>query len=240
MFAENLVEVKVKNNKTIGIFFMLIASTCQILMSIFSKQVYKNNPYLTGFDLVFANSCVLLPFYSYVAVKRKVNVFWLATSSNLLILSLRVLLGVIGTLLLFWSFKFSSISQAILVYNTNPLIVILLGAFLLCEGIRISEFLLMLGAFAGVILISSVKQIDGGDLKSYGVQIAFLAAFIDGIGFICMRKINEKAKIHWLISPFYLSCGFFLVMPLNFLSDLVNFNKYSILDVFLLLLLSIF
>lgn len=114
---------------------MLIASTCQILMSIFSKTAYTRSSYLTGFDLLLANSCVLLPFYSYVAVKRKVNVFYLVTNSNMMILTLRVLLGVTGTLLLFWSFKFASIGEAILVYNTNPLIVILLGACILCEGI---------------------------------------------------------------------------------------------------------
>ena len=72
-----------------------------------------------------------------------------------------MILGVTGTLLLFWSFKFASIGEAILVYNTNPLIVILLGACILCEGIRISELLLMIGAFGGVILISSVKNIEG-------------------------------------------------------------------------------
>lgn len=43
----------------------------------------------------------------------------------------------------------------------------------------------MIGAFAGVILISSVKKIDG-EVRFYGVEIAFIAAIVDGCGFICM------------------------------------------------------
>lgn len=74
----------------------------------------------------------------------------------------------------------------------------------------------MIGAFAGVILISSVKKIDG-EVRFYGVEIAFIAAIVDGCGFICMRKINEKAKVHWLIAPFYLSCGLFALSLFGFI-----------------------
>jgi len=92
-------------------------------------------------------------------VKRKVNVFKIVSGTNLVILILRVLLGVTGTLLLYYSFKYASIGEVILVYNINPLIVILLGACILCEPLKLIDLILVLGAFAGVFMISHVNSV---------------------------------------------------------------------------------
>ena len=190
---------------------------------------------------MFANSALLVPVYSYLAVKKKVNVFNLVSSSNFFLLTLWVLFGVSGTLLLFYSFKYASIGEAILVYNINPLIVILLGGIILCERIWIFEFLLVIGAFIGVFLISHVTKIEG-DVRIMGIYIALAAAFTDGCSFVFMRKLNEKEKIHWLISPFYLSSGYFVYSICSYImfSGTLNIFKYTTMDIFLLTLLSIF
>ena len=220
---------------------MFLTAFSQICLSISSKFAYKNSSYLTGFDLLFANSVLLVPIYSYLAIKRKVSVFNLATKSNTLLLTLRVLFGVSGTLLLFYSFKYASIGEAILVYNINPLIVIILGGCILCESVRVIEIILVVGAFVGVFMISHVTKIEG-DARIMGIYIALCAAFTDGCSFVFMRKLNEKEKIHWLISPFYLSSGYFVYSVFSYImfSGTLNIFKYTTLDIFLLLLLSIF
>ncbi len=68
----------------------------------------------------------------------------------------------LGALFFFMCVKYIPIGEAVLIYTTNPLIVVLLAWVFLKEEITKTQVLFILGAFAGIILISDL----GGEAQN--------------------------------------------------------------------------
>jgi len=82
-------------------------------------------------------------------------------------------------LLLFASYRHASISVATTVYNTQPFMLLGLGALFLGEKITVQKLFWLMVAFGGVVLIVQAKPEHGTLSGSYGIGIllALAAAF---------------------------------------------------------------
>ncbi|MGW3206576.1 DMT family transporter [Streptomyces sp. NPDC001135] len=110
-------------------------------------------------------------------------------------LGLAVLGGVFivfNWVLLFQSYRNTSISVATVVYHTQPFYVVLLGALLFRERLTAAKAGWIAVAFAGLVLVSGVTPGDFASGGSYltGIGQALLAALLYGLSTLVTKRIT--------------------------------------------------
>ncbi|MEV6942281.1 DMT family transporter [Streptomyces sp. NPDC051172] len=114
---------------------------------------------------------------------------------------------------LFESYRNTSISVATVVYHTQPLYVVLLGALLFRERLTAAKVGWIALAFAGLILVSGVTPSDFTSGGSYlkGVGQALLAALLYGLSTLVTKRITG-VRPH-LIALVQVLVGISLLLP---------------------------
>lgn len=82
----------------------------------------------------------------------------------------------INWILLFESYRYTTVSTATLSYYMAPVFVILASPFVVKEKLTIGKFLCILAAFAGMVLISGVLTEPGEGVTLYGICLGLGAA----------------------------------------------------------------
>ncbi|HJV39768.1 MAG TPA: DMT family transporter [Geothrix sp.] len=98
---------------------------------------------------------------------------------------------VLNWLLLFASFSFTSISISTAVYNTQPFMLVGLGALFFSERLTVTKLAWLTLAFAGVLLIVQAKPDAGHNGFHYlvGVLMALGAGFFYAVAAILTKKL---------------------------------------------------
>ncbi|MGW2646719.1 DMT family transporter [Streptomyces sp. NPDC001393] len=99
---------------------------------------------------------------------------------------------VLNWVLLFSSYRNTSISVATVVYHTQPFYVVLLGALLFRERLTAAKVGWIAVAFAGLVLVSGVTPGDFTSGGSYltGIGQALLAALLYGLSTLVTKRIT--------------------------------------------------
>lgn len=98
------------------------------------------------------------------------------------------------------------VGKSNLIYNLNPLVVVLLSKCMLGENVTKWDVLLSIGAFIGVFVVSDVSGTTSVERREMiGAGLALLSAITTGLQFLLIRKLNEKAFIHHLLQPYLLA-----------------------------------
>lgn len=115
-------------------------------------------------------------------------------------------------LLLFAAFPRTSISIATTVYNTQPFMLVLLGALLLGEKLTFARLTWLLVAFSGLLLIVIAKD-DGGTGSDYlgGILLALGAAFFYALVAVVAKQLRGVAP--HLIALIQVSVGIVMLAP---------------------------
>jgi drug/metabolite transporter (DMT)-like permease len=118
-------------------------------------------------------------------------------------------------LLIFASFSRASISIATAVYNTQPFMLVALGAFLFSERLTAMKVGWLCIAFAGVVLVAQAKGggaggSGGGDYFT-GVLMALGAAFFYAVAAIVAKKLGDMAP--HLIALIQVCVGIAMLAP---------------------------
>jgi drug/metabolite transporter (DMT)-like permease len=123
-------------------------------------------------------------------------------------------------LLLFASYSHASISIATTVYNTQPFMLLALGAAFLREKITLAKFFWLALAFAGMVAIVEAKPEAGGISGSYGLGIALAlgAAFFYALAALAAKWL--KGTPPHLIALIQVSTGILMLAPVTDFSDL--------------------
>jgi drug/metabolite transporter (DMT)-like permease len=129
---------------------------------------------------------------------------------------------VLNWLLIFESFSRASISVAIAVYNTQPFMLVALGAIFFSERITATKLMWLGIAFAGVLLIvqarPSTAAYAGADAAYIsGVLMALGAAFLYAIAAIVTKKLGDMPP--HLIALIHVCVGTVMLAPF---ADLAN------------------
>ncbi|CAN7778217.1 EamA family transporter [Variovorax sp. LjRoot290] len=130
---------------------------------------------------------------------------------------------VLNWLLIFASFSRASISVAIAVYNTQPFMLVGLGAILFSERITAAKLTWLGIAFAGVLLIvqarPSAAAYAGPDTAYIaGVLMALGAAFFYAIAAIVTKKLGDTPPN--LIALIHVCVGTLMIAPFADLTSL--------------------
>ncbi|MDR6861382.1 drug/metabolite transporter (DMT)-like permease [Variovorax guangxiensis] len=129
---------------------------------------------------------------------------------------------VLNWLLIFEAFSRASISVAIAVYNTQPFMLVALGAIFFSERITATKLMWLGIAFAGVLLIvqarPSTAAYAGADAAYIsGVLMALCAAFLYAIAAIVTKKLGDMPP--HLIALIHVCVGTVMLAPF---ADLAN------------------
>jgi len=92
------------------------------------------------------------------------------------------------------------VSKCNLIFNLNPIVVILLAGAMLKEKVTKWDVICSIGAFLGVFIISDITG-STTEIKEeiFGISLASISALFTGLQFILMRKLNEKETVHYLL-----------------------------------------
>lgn len=117
-------------------------------------------------------------------------------------------------LLLFASYKMTSITVATIVYHTQPFFVLVLGSMVFKEPLSLASLLWTALAFAGVVLICdlSADSFTGGNHYLTGVLYALAAALCYGIATLIVKRLRD-VKPH-IIAFVQVCLGALVVLPL--------------------------
>ncbi|MGO3890345.1 MAG: DMT family transporter [Paenalcaligenes sp.] len=152
---------------------------------------------------------ILLPVCTAMGLLRRKH----ATNKQLLLAALGGVAIVINWLLLFAAYSRSSISIATAVYNTQPFMLVGLGALLLREELTRSKVGWLLLSFAGVLLIVLAKPDTSTSGSSYliGILMSLGAAFCYAVAALITKKL--KGMPPHLIALVQVLVGTLLLLP---------------------------
>lgn len=137
---------------------------------------------------------------------------------------------VLNWLLLFAAYSHASISIATTVYNTQPFMLLGLGALFLGERITFTKLFWLGLAFAGMVVIVEGKSAEVGGTGSYtiGILLSLGAAFFYALAAIAAKWL--KGTPPHLIALVQVSTGILMLLPFtNFSSVPSNAGGWSIL-----------
>ncbi len=123
-------------------------------------------------------------------------------------------------LLLFAAFPRASISIATAVYNTQPFMLVALGALLFSERLTLTKLTWLAIAFAGMLLIVQAKPSAAHTGSNYlvGILLALGAAFFYAIAAIVAKKL--KGVPPHLIALIQVTVGILMLVPFANLTNL--------------------
>lgn len=126
---------------------------------------------------------------------------------------------VVNWLLLFGAYPRASISIATAVYNTQPFMLVGLGALLFGEKLTVSKVLWLVVAFAGTVLIVQAKDAgySGTDYLT-GIVMALGAAFCYAIASVIAKRL--KGTPPHLIALIQVAVGVVMLAPFAHLTRL--------------------
>ncbi len=127
---------------------------------------------------------------------------------------------VINWLLLFAAYPLASISTATVIYNTQPFMLVILGALFLGEKLTASKLFWLAIAFAGVFLMAhkAPGTVSYGAQTALGAALALGAAFFYALAAIFAKKL--KGTPPHLIALIQVTVGTVLLSPFVWLSPL--------------------
>lgn len=127
---------------------------------------------------------------------------------------------VLNWLLLFAAYSHASISIATTVYNTQPFMLLGLGALFLGEKITLTKLFWLGLAFAGMIVIVEGKSAQTGATGSYliGILLSLSAAFFYALAAIAAKWL--KGTPPHLIALIQVSTGILMLAPFTDFSTL--------------------
>lgn len=127
---------------------------------------------------------------------------------------------VLNWLLLFGAYGHASISIATTVYNTQPFILLVLGALFLGDKITTTKIFWLTLAFAGTAAIVAAKPDGGGGDNGYwlGISMALGAAFFYALAALATKWLKGTAP--HLIALIQVSTGVLMLLPMTDFSNL--------------------
>lgn len=132
-------------------------------------------------------------------------------------------------LLLFAAYPRASISIATAVYNTQPFMLVALGALVLSEKLTLNKLLWLVISFLGTLAIIYAKPGAGYSGENYvaGIVLALAAAFFYAVAAIIAKTL--KGVPPQLIALIQVATGIFLLLPFSAHGPRIEAQAWTIL-----------
>lgn len=147
------------------------------------------------------------------------------TGRTLVIAGLSGVFLVTNWIMLFASFKVASISTSTVIYHTQPLFFVLMGAMFLGDRLTKDKLTWVFIAFAGVVLIVGPDMGEFGSMSDelLGVSLAIGAAILYAVVSIIVKRLKD-IKPH-LIALIQVTVGAVMLAPLADLGAASSFSE---------------
>lgn len=200
------------------------------LASISVKLAGRNLPVM---EVVLARALISIIICLYFI--RRAGIALLGKNRKLLIL--RGLLGTGAMCCIFYALVHMPVTDAIVLFYTNPLWATVISFFVLKEKLGAKELLAVCLGFVGVIFIAKPAFLFQGVAPGHGwvALIALLSAFFAGLAYVTIRKIGSKENPNTIVFYLYLT-----TIPVAALLTSMDFVIPQGLDILWIILLGFF
>ncbi|CAI2373771.1 unnamed protein product [Moneuplotes crassus] len=223
----------------IGLTCAVFSSFCYASNIVFGKMALTRNTMLTTYDINFMRACVSLFVNSYQAYKNKVNLTSCSKKALILLIICNIL-AVGRSYPTVWAYQFISASKCLLIINTSPILIVIIGGLLLSEKVTYVNYLIGITALLGCYILTlskSAESVPNSD-PVLGYTFALMAC-------VCRAGTSSIQRVLcsiWdlMVFPFYYTMVLFGVTFIAwiFFDGLINVASYDITDTILLLLAS--
>ena len=221
MPKEELLEVKIENDKKISYYGIIFALIAAILLSLSSVLIKKAN-FFSGTDIGFMRFSIQIGIMGVIGLCTKTNLLGPKENQKNLILygTLQLLL----ILFLLISIKFIAPSESSSLFQLNMIMVPIIARVFLKEKFRIIFILSLIMSILGVLFIAQPSFLFGPNLnvthleknvtnfniiiennrlnKMIGFTSAILSAFFCSVGFV-HTKVLVNLKVHYSVLSLY-------------------------------------
>ncbi|CAI2372988.1 unnamed protein product [Moneuplotes crassus] len=234
LFEVSCVSDKDTNEKSGYIKGILLMATTTLIWTIIHisiKYMFSISPNMSAFDSISVVAYSLVPFYYIYAKIEKVNVnIFSFTPKMRLVILLRVAVGLLNNICLFFGLQYVSIGKGILIWSMSPLFCTITAAIFLKEKITFQNIGLILFSIFGVYLLTLNKSEDPevASNEILGYCLLVTSAFLYGLLFVILRTMSLN-NVHTLISPLYFGLGTLLqnIFIMIFMPGLLHFEEYK-------------
>ena len=202
---------------------MFFATIFFMVVKIFVKML----PHIPPMEIVFFR-CLISFLITYYLLKRKGHNI-LGTNRSLLMM--RGIFGTIGLYCYFVILQEIPLATASTLIYFTPLFTSLVGVFLLREKMSMIQWILLLIAFFGIILIQGFDSRVNIFYLLIGLGGSLCAAFAYSI----IRYLRDKE--HSLVLMIYFPM---IAFPIGGLISIFNWVQPNLIDLFLLILIGVF
>ena len=185
--------------------------------------------------IALARAVIGVLFLMLFMIIRGKKVKWKDIRNNLfLLLFSGVLIGV-NWILLFESYRYTTVATATLCYYLAPVFVIVLSPFILREKITARKILCVLIALIGMFFVSGVSTSGISGIKGilYGIGAAVLYAIV----VLCNQKIQDISAYDKTVTQ--LTASAIVLLPYVFFTENINAISISFIELGLLIVVGI-
>lgn len=155
-----------------------------------SLGLFVRNIPLSSIDIAFLRALIASIFLLIIKLFTKKRIEKISLKDLLLLIFSGIIIA-LNWLLLFQSYKYTTIANATLIYYTAPIFVIILSPFALKERITLKRLLSVLISLMGLALIISQNH---SSVSSYNHPIGFLFGLSAAVLYASVVIINKKIK----------------------------------------------
>lgn len=205
------------NNKNYGVIKLLVAMLLMGTVGYFVIETHQSSHNIVFFRCLFG-VLFLLPYCFFTGMLKDINI----TPKKLFFIFVSGIFLVCNWIMLFASFKYSSISVATVIYHVQPFLFVIIWSIINREKIAPEKLLLMVFAFIGVVLIIDSLNSNLGLNSNYffGAILALVAALFWAISAILVKRTEGvKPQIIILIQ---LAVGTIVILPFVTFSSITN------------------
>jgi drug/metabolite transporter (DMT)-like permease len=184
----------------LGIRYILLSGLSFILVNFLVKMLGGNNELNTYFhfqsygahELVFFRSLVSFILSAAIIKKKKIPFF----GKNKKWLMVRGIAGVVALTIFFFTLQELPLAVASILQYLSPIFTVILAAFLLKEKIFKMQWILIILAFCGVLLIAFDNLLPDSVVKiePLWMIMGIISAFFSAIAYIAIVKLKKTDK----------------------------------------------
>ena len=185
--------------------------------------------------IALARAVIGVLFLIFFMIIRGKKVKWNDIRNNLFLLILSGVLIGINWILLFESYRYTTVATATLCYYLAPVFVIVLSPFILREKITARKILCVLIALIGMFFVSGVSTSGISGIKGilYGIGAAVLYAIV----VLCNQKIQDISAYDKTVTQ--LTASAIVLLPYVFFTENINAISISFIELGLLIVVGI-
>jgi drug/metabolite transporter (DMT)-like permease len=180
-----------------GIQYILLSGICFFVMNFLVKILggqsgsfgYLQFQSFSAHELVFFRSLITFTISAYIIKKRRLPFF----GNNKKWLFIRAFSGLIALTIFFSTLQTLPLAIASVIQYLSPIFTVILAVFFLNQKVLKAQWLFILSAFSGVLLIGVNNYFYGDELQldPMWLLLGVVSAFFSGLAYVAIVKLKD-------------------------------------------------